>query len=72
MVCAGGGERDEERCQLKVDVRPGMRAGTQFVFQCEGDEAEGMVPSDVVVTLIVEPHSRFVAVGDNLATEVRV
>ena len=60
MVCASG-EREEEKCELKINVTPGMRAGTQFVFACEGDELDGMVPSDVRVTLVLEPHPRSVS-----------
>lgn len=61
MVCTdleGKAERKPERCQLQINVTPGMRGGTQFIFECEGDELPGVIPSDVCVTLVLEPHTR--------------
>lgn len=73
MVCVDGEkERQPERCQLQINVTPGMRSGTQFIFECEGDELPGTIPSDVVVTLQLEPHTRFVCKGDDLATVVHL
>ena len=46
-----------------------MRPGTQFIFECEGDDAVGCVPGDVCVILKLEPHDRFLCAGSDLATE---
>lgn len=63
------GEQGTERCHLQVNVTPGMRPGTQFIFECEGDDAVGCVPGDVCVILKLEPHDRFLCAGSDLATE---
>ena len=49
----------------------GMRPGIEFIFENEGDDAPGHVPGDVRVTLVAEPHVRFIWAGDDLATQVR-
>lgn len=46
-----------------------MRPGTQFIFECEGDDATGCVPGDVCVILKLEPHERFLCSGSDLATD---
>jgi DnaJ-class molecular chaperone len=61
-----------ERCHLQVNVVPGMRPGTQFVFECEGDDATGCIPGDVCVILKLEPHERFLCAGSDLATDYMV
>ena len=64
------GTRAPERCSLSIEIARGMRGGTTFVFECEGDDAPGFVPGDVHVILVLEPHARFVASGDDIATEM--
>ena len=64
------GETVAEKCHLQVNVVPGMRPGTRFIFECEGDDAIGCIPGDVCVILKLEPHERFVAAGSDIATEV--
>lgn len=43
------GKTLSERCHLAIPISPGMRPGTQFIFEFEGDDGPGIVPGDVKV-----------------------
>lgn len=47
---ANGTNRKEEK-ELIINVKPGSRIGTRFVFEKEGDRRMNKVPSDIVFTV---------------------
>jgi DnaJ family protein B protein 13 len=55
----------EERT-LTIDIQAGIKTGTQFVFEGEGNQAPGMEPGPVVFTLSIEKHSTFERNGADL------
>jgi len=71
-VTTEDGKTLSERCHLAIPISPGMRPGTQFIFEFEGDDGPGIVPGDVKVVLYAEPHTRFLSAGDDIATETAV
>jgi len=51
---------------LKIEVKPGWRAGTKITFAQEGDQVPGKTPADVVFVVRDKPHSVFRRDGSNL------
>eukprot|EP00596_Hydrurales_sp_CCMP1899_P006057 CAMPEP_0119051788 /NCGR_PEP_ID=MMETSP1177-20130426/73288_1 /TAXON_ID=2985 /ORGANISM="Ochromonas sp, Strain CCMP1899" /LENGTH=215 /DNA_ID=CAMNT_0007031111 /DNA_START=1 /DNA_END=648 /DNA_ORIENTATION=+ len=50
----------------EIVVKAGWKDGTKITFDGEGDDAPGMLPSDVIFVLETKPHIRFQREGDNL------
>jgi len=51
---------------LKINVKPGWKAGTKITFEKEGDQIPGKVPADIVFVLKEKPHKSFTRDGANL------
>jgi len=51
---------------LKVDVKPGWKAGTKITFPEEGDQYPGRIPADVVFIIKERQHPKFKREGNNL------
>lgn len=51
---------------LQFKISPGFRAGTKVRFEREGDQAPGIIPSDIVFVLRQKPHDRFDRAKDDL------
>jgi len=51
---------------LKIDVKPGWRAGTKITFAQEGDQVPGKTPADVVFVVRDKPHGMFYRDGADL------
>ena len=47
--------RQEDKI-LEVSVKPGMKAGTKFTFEREGDEEPGAPPSDIQFVIAEKEH----------------
>mmetsp|Transcript_79025 Transcript_79025/g.154544 ORF Transcript_79025/g.154544 Transcript_79025/m.154544 type:complete len:312 (-) Transcript_79025:273-1208(-) len=60
------GELVDETKHLVVSVKPGWKAGTKITFPCEGDEAPGTVPADLVFCVVERVHAKLVRDGHNL------
>ncbi|KAG9392413.1 DnaJ domain [Carpediemonas membranifera] len=48
-----------EETILTIDVKPGWKAGTKITFANEGDEGPGILPADMVFTIVEKPHATF-------------
>jgi len=51
---------------LKIDVKPGWKAGTKITFAQEGDQVPGKIPADVIFVVRDKKHSVFKRDGVNL------
>jgi len=51
---------------LKINVKPGWKAGTKITFAGEGDRVPGKTPADVVFTMREKPHEHFRRDGADL------
>lgn len=66
-----GSYRPEEKL-LKIEVRPGWKAGTKVTFENEGDERPGVLPADMQFVVREKPHDRFTREGDHLVHNARI
>lgn len=57
---------------LQLDIRPGLKGGTQFKFECEGDEEPGVEPADIIFKIVEKPHQNFVRDGNDLVFKAKV
>jgi len=65
-VYRDNGLTQEEKI-LKIDIKPGWKAGTKVTFNGEGDRVPGKTPADVVFTVRDKPHPVFTRdAGNNL------
>jgi len=55
-----------------ISIRQGLKDGSKFTFEKEGDEQPGIVPGDIVFTLTTRPHDTYERRGDDLMTTVPV
>lgn len=62
----------QESQELRVDVKPGWRAGTKVRFNAAGDRRLGEPAQDVVFIIKEKPHPIFHRDGDNLTTTVAI
>lgn len=53
-----GSHTTEEKI-LKINVKPGWKAGTRVTFAKEGDVVPGRTPADVVFKIVDRPHKHF-------------
>jgi len=60
------GKRVQAEKILTLQVKPGWKSGTKITFPEEGDEAPGVIPSDVIFVLEEKPHLYFKRDGDTL------
>ena len=60
------GKRVNAEKILTINVKPGWKTGTKITFPDEGDEAPGIVPSDIIFVLEEKQHPYFTREGDNL------
>jgi len=51
---------------LKINVKPGWKAGTKITFSKEGDVVPGRTPADVIFKIVDKPHQHFKRDGANL------
>jgi len=51
---------------LKIDVKPGWKAGTKITFSQEGDQVPGKIPADVIFVVRDKKHPVFKRDGLNL------
>ena len=66
--------RDDGVAKINVKVPPGVTSGKKLRVTGQGHPApdEGGTPGDLLVTVVVQPHSDFQREGHDLATEVKV
>lgn len=57
---------------VEIQVQPGWTAGTQVRFKELGDEAPGVIPSDVVFVVRELPHPIFERRGDDLIVGLKI
>ena len=57
--------------EKEIVVKAGWKDGTKITFENEGDDAPGMLPSDIVFILQTKPHARFQRQDDDLIFTVR-
>jgi len=65
-VYRNDGSLGQEEKILKIDIKPGWKAGTKVTFNGEGDRVPGKTPADVVFTVRDKPHPVFARDGANL------
>ncbi|ORZ15032.1 hypothetical protein BCR42DRAFT_482838 [Absidia repens] len=85
--CRGEGEiiNEKDRCKqcvgkkilgekkiLEVFIDKGMKNGQNITFSGEGDQAPGIVPGDIIISLDEKPHSTFQRKGDDLVYEAKI
>ncbi|XP_078170430.1 uncharacterized protein LOC144564705 [Carex rostrata] len=51
---------------LTMNILPGARKGTRFIFEEKGSEAPNTTPADIIVTIDQEPHAVYTREGDDL------
>lgn len=51
---------------LTMNIYPGARKGTRFIFEEKGSEAPNITPADIIVTIDQEPHAVYRREGDDL------
>ena len=61
-----------EKKVLEVHIDKGMKGGQTITFFGESDQAPGVIPGDVIITIEEKPHERFKRNGDNLMTDVEI
>uniref|UniRef100_A0A1B6E7B2 J domain-containing protein n=1 Tax=Clastoptera arizonana TaxID=38151 RepID=A0A1B6E7B2_9HEMI len=57
---------------LTIPIKPGLPAGTKFVFKEAGDQGHTIIAADVVFTTIDKIHPVFNRVGENLVMEQQI
>jgi len=57
---------------LKVNVKPGWKAGTKITFAKEGDRVPGKVPADIAFIIRDKPHPIFTRDGSNIKYTYKV
>jgi len=65
-VYSGDGSVAHEDKVLKIDVKPGWKAGTKVTFSKEGDKIPGKIPADVAFIIRDKPHPTFSRDGANI------
>jgi len=67
-IITEGAEPVEETKQLIINVKPGWKKGTKVTFPCEGDEAPGTTPPDIVFVIQEKENADagYVREGNNL------
>jgi DnaJ homolog subfamily B member 4 len=51
---------------LTINILPGTKKGTKFVFKEKGSEAPNIIPADIIVTIDQEPHLVYTREGNDL------
>lgn len=62
----------EEQELLCIKVKPGWRKGTKITFEGIGDERPGMLPADVIFSIVEEEHPLFKREGNDLVLSLGV
>lgn len=65
-VYSENGSVSNEDKVLKIDVKPGWKAGTKVTFAKEGDKVPGKIPADIAFIIRDKPHPLFARDGANL------
>merc|ERR1712115_486735 len=60
------GSMSNEEKVLKIDVKPGWKAGTKVTFAKEGDRVPGKIPADIAFIIRDKPHPLFTRDGANI------
>ncbi|RWR98042.1 dnaJ subfamily B member 13-like protein [Cinnamomum micranthum f. kanehirae] len=71
-VLADTGLMVEEQELLCIKVKPGWRKGTKITFEGIGDERPGMLPADVIFSIVEEEHPLFKREGNDLVLSLGV
>jgi len=66
------GSMSNEEKVLKIDVKPGWKAGTKVTFAKEGDRVPGKIPADIAFTIKDKPHPVFEREGANIKYTYKV
>lgn len=67
-----GKKTNSERKVLEVHIDKGMKSGQQIRFNGESDQAPGIIPGDVVISVEEKQHARFQRKGDDLYCEAEI
>lgn len=67
-----GKKTNSERKVLEVHIDKGMKSGQQIRFNGESDQAPGIIPGDVVISVEEKQHPRFQRKGDDLYCEAEI
>ncbi|KAJ4809802.1 DnaJ heat shock family protein [Rhynchospora pubera] len=51
---------------LTMNILPGAKKGTRFIFKEKGSESPNTIPADIIVTLDQKPHDIYTREGDDL------
>lgn len=57
---------------LTINVMPGWKEGTKITFSGKGDIDSGIEPGDIIFTIKVKEHDRFVRIGNDLQTQIDI
>lgn len=62
----------KEKNVLEVNVEPGTPANYQMIFEGQADQAPGLQPGDIIVTVTEKPHSLFKRQGNDLFCKLSI
>ncbi|KAJ3708925.1 hypothetical protein LUZ61_012630 [Rhynchospora tenuis] len=51
---------------LTMNILPGAKKGTRFIFKEKGSESPNTIPADIIVILDQKPHDIYTREGDDL------
>jgi len=60
------GRVSNEEKVLKINIKPGWKAGTKVTFNQEGDRVPGKIPADIAFIIRDKPHPIFTRDGTNI------
>lgn len=69
--CKGNGTKPTEKI-FEIEVKPGTKQGTSFIFRGESNEAENIEPGDIVFIVEEIPDPRFKRINDDLYTKYSI
>ncbi|XP_077500154.1 uncharacterized protein LOC144110954 [Amblyomma americanum] len=72
VMAADGRTPEREEKVLKINVKPGWKAGTKLTFHREGNHLPGKVPGDIVFTIRDLPHPKFDRNGADVHYTARI
>uniref|UniRef100_A0A182M2A2 Uncharacterized protein n=1 Tax=Anopheles culicifacies TaxID=139723 RepID=A0A182M2A2_9DIPT len=67
-----GQKKVRDKKILDVHIEKGMRNGQKIVFSGEGDQEPGLLPGDIVITLVEKTHQTFKRSGKDLVMQMQL
>lgn len=61
-----------EKANLQINIEKGMKNGQEIIFRKQAEQHPGVIPGDVIATIVELPHNTFRRDGNDLHTELRI